>query len=186
MIKLNRVKIAFVILLTLFVLVGCDNSSSPSASAPAAAPTPAKGQLIGSTAPDFTLTDMEGQQVSLSQYRGKIVILNFWATWCPPCREEMPSMEALYQKFKERGFVMLAVNVDENGESAVKKFLQKTPYTFPILLDSDNVAQNLYGVFRFPESFIIDREGIVVEKIIGGRDWSSVGASKMLNFLLNG
>ncbi len=182
--KLSCLKIAIVILLTVFVLAGCDNSSSPSASTPAA--SAAKGQLIGNPAPDFTLTNMTGQKVSLSQYRGKVVVLNFWATWCPPCREEMPSMEALYRKYKDQGLVMLAVNVDESGESAVKKFLQKTPYSFPILLDSENVAQNTYGVFRFPESFIIDREGVIVEKIIGGRDWTSAGASKMLNFLLNG
>ena len=81
---------------------------------------------------------------------------------------------------------MLAVNVDENGKSAVKKFLQKTPYSFPILIDTDHVAQNTYGVFRFPESFIIDRNGIIVDKIIGGRDWTAAGASKMLDFLLNG
>ena len=95
-------------------------------------------------------------------------------------------MEALYQQYKDQGLVMLAVNVDENGEAALKKFLQKSPYSFPILIDSKNVAQSIYGVFRFPESFIIDREGIIVEKIIGGRDWASAGASKMLNFLLNG
>ena len=182
--KLSSIKIAIVILLTVFVLAGCDNSTSPSASTPVA--TVAKGRLIGHVAPDFTLTNIAGQQVSLSQYRGKIVVLNFWATWCPPCREEMPSMEALYQKYKDQGLVMLAVNVDENGESAVKKFLMKTPYSFPILLDSENVAQNIYGVFRFPESFIIDREGVIVEKIIGGRNWLSAGASKMLDFLLNG
>ena len=82
--------------------------------------------------------------------------------------------------------MILAVSVDENGKSAVKKFLQKTPYMFPILLDSENVLQHIYGVFRFPESFIIDRNGVVVEKVIGGRDWTSAGASKMLNFLLNG
>ena len=188
--KLISKKIVIVILLTVFILAGCDNSPSPSPSPSPSTSAPAgsaaKGQLIGNIAPDFTLTNMSGQQVSLSQYRGKVVILNFWATWCPPCREEMPSMEALYQKYTDQGLVILAVNIDENGEPAVRKFLMKTPYSFPILLDSKNVAQNIYGVFRFPESFIIDREGIVVEKIIGGRDWISTGASKMLDFLLNG
>ncbi len=181
---LNSVKFTVFLLLTLLLLSGCDNSTSTTASAPAQVTS--KQGLIGQTAPDFTLKDVSGQKISLSQYRGKVVILNFWATWCPPCREEMPSMEALYQKYKERGLVILAVNVDDNGETAVKKFLHKTPYSFPIVLDTDNVSQHVYGVFRFPESFIIDREGTVVEKIIGGRDWNSSGASKMLDFLLNG
>ena len=96
--QLKRMKIIIVLLLAVFVLTACDNTSSTSTAEKPAA----KEGLIGKTAPDFTLTDMAGQQVSLSQYRGKVVILNFWATWCPPCREEMPSMEALYQKIRIR------------------------------------------------------------------------------------
>ena len=164
--------------LAVFLLIGCDSSTSQQ-------PASKAGQ-VENVAPDFTLTDMQGQQVSLSQFRGKVVILNFWATWCPPCREEMPSMERLYREFESKGLVMLAVNVDKNGKQAVAKFLQKTPHSFPILLDSDNIAQNAYGVFRFPESFIIDRNGIVVEKIIGGRDWMSGSTFKLIKFLLNG
>lgn len=172
------VKFGIVFLLTLLLLAGCDNSTSE--------PQVSKGGLVGNVAPDFTLTDMHGQQVSLSQFRGKVVILNFWATWCPPCREEMPSMERLYRDYQDKGLVMLAVNVDENGKQAVAEFLQKTPHSFPILLDSENVAQNTYGVFRFPESFIIDRNGVVVEKIIGGRNWMSGPTFKVIDFLLNG
>jgi len=159
-------------------LTGCDNSPSE--------PQVSQDGLIGNVAPEFTLTDMQGQKVSLSQFRGKVVIINFWATWCPPCREEMPSMEQLYRDFSAKGLVMLAVNAEENGEQAVTKFLQRTPYSFPILLDKDSIAQNAYGVFRFPESFIIDRNGVVVEKIIGGRDWLSGQTFKLINFLLNG
>ncbi|MEA3544358.1 MAG: TlpA disulfide reductase family protein [Thermodesulfobacteriota bacterium] len=176
--QFHMIKSAVVLLLFTLLLVGCDNSTSES-------PVP-KGGLIGNIAPDFTLTDMEGQPVSLSQFRGKVVILNFWATWCPPCREEMPSMEQLYRENKDQDLVMLAVNVDENGKAAVTKFLKRTPHSFPILLDSENIAQNAYGVFRFPESFIIDRNGIVVEKIIGGRDWMTGSVFKLVNFLLNG
>ena len=172
------IKFVFVFFLTAFLMIGCDNSTSEQ-SVP-------KGGLVGNIAPDFTLTDMQGQQVSLSQFRGKVVIVNFWATWCPPCREEMPSMEKLYRDYQDKGLVMLAVNVDENGKQAVAKFLQRTPHSFPILLDSENVAQNTYGVFRFPESFIIDRNGVVVEKIIGGRDWMTGSVFKLINFLLNG
>jgi len=167
-----------VVLLTIFLLAGCDNSTSEQPLT--------KVNPESKLAADFTLTNMQGEQVSLSQYRGKVVILNFWATWCPPCREEMPSMERLYQKYKDQGLVILAVSADENGKKAVSQFLQKTPYSFPILLDSDNVAQNAYGVFRFPESFIIDRNGMVIKRIIGGRDWLSGSTYELINFLLNG
>ncbi|MDA3903764.1 MAG: TlpA disulfide reductase family protein [Desulfuromusa sp.] len=176
--QFKKIICGIVFLLTVFLLASCDNSTSVQPVSP--------GGLVGKVAPDFTLTDMQGQQVSISQFRGKVVILNFWATWCPPCREEMPSMEKLYRDHQDQGLVMLAVNVEENGKGLVSKFLQKTPYSFPILLDSENTAQNAYGVFRLPESFIIDRNGIVVEKIIGGRDWLSGPTFKLINFLLNG
>ncbi len=173
------IKFGIICLMTVSFLSGCDNSTSePQVSRQVGS--------VGNVAPDFTLTDMHGQKVSLSQFRGKVVVLNFWATWCPPCREEMPSMERLYRKYQDKGLVMLAVNVEENGKQAVENFLQKNPHSFPILLDSENVAQNGYGVFRFPESFIIDRNGVVVEKIIGARDWMSGSTYKLVSFLLNG
>lgn len=171
-------KFGIVLFLTVLLFAGCENSSSEK--------PVAKGGLVGQTAPDFTLTDMQGENVALSQFRGKVVILNFWATWCPPCREEMPSMEQLYRDLESQGLVMLAVNVEKNGKEAVTQFLQKRSYSFPILLDSENVAQNTYGVFRFPESFIIDRNGVVVEKIIGGRNWLSGPTFEVINFLLKG
>ena len=168
-----------VLLLMLFViLAGCDNTEAGS--------KVPNGSLPEQVAADFTLSDMSGQQVSLSQFKGKVVLLNFWATWCPPCREEMPSMERLYNDFREKGLVILAVNVEENGHQVVSKFLQGNPYTFPILLDDKNVATQQYGVFRFPESFLIDRNGNVVEKIIGGRNWLSGPTFKKIKFLLEG
>lgn len=174
----RRVNFGIVFLLTALLFTSCDNSTSQQ---PAS-----QGGLVGKPAPDFTLLDMQGQQVSLSQFRGKVVILNFWATWCPPCRQEMPSMERLYRDFKEKDMVILAVNVDENGKQAVREFLQKMPYSFPILLDSKNIAQNSYGVFRLPESFVIDRNGVVIEKIIGARNWLSGPTFNLIDFLLNG
>ncbi|WP_321372260.1 TlpA disulfide reductase family protein [uncultured Desulfuromusa sp.] len=176
--RFSLLNVVVVLLFTAFLLTGCDNSGSEQ--------PVARGGLVGEVAPDFTLTNMQGEEVTLSQFRGKVVILNFWATWCPPCREEMPSMERLYRDLESKGLVMLAVNVEENGKEAVTQFLQKRSYSFPILLDSENVAQNTYGVFRFPESFIIDRNGIVIEKIIGGRNWLSGPTFKVINFLING
>ncbi len=176
--NLRIIKLGILLIFSILILTGCDKSTSET--------QVPKGGLVGHAAPDFTLIDMHGQKVRLSQFQGKVVVLNFWATGCPPCREEMPSMERLYRDYESQGLVMLAVNVDENGQKAVSQFLKKTPHSFPILLDSENVAQNMYGVFRFPESFIIDRNGVVVEKIIGGRDWMSGTTFKLINFLLNG
>ncbi len=177
--------ISIVLLLALlgggFLLAGCEDNNTATTSAQAGS-----GNLAGQQAPDFTTVNIQGEKVSLSQYRGQVVILNFWATWCPPCKEEMPSMEQLHQTFKDRGLVMLAVNVEENGQEVVSKFLEKTPYSFPILLDEDAKIQNTYGVFRFPETFIIDKNGVVIEKIIGGRDWMRGSTYKTIDFLLNG
>lgn len=128
--------------------------------------------VAGNLAPAFQLEDTNGNQVSLSDLRGKVVLVNFWATWCPPCIEEMPSMETLNKAMAGYDFVMLAINTEENGRNTVADFLKKTPYTFPVLYDDKGVVQKRYGVFKFPESFIVGKDGIVAEKIIGPLDWS--------------
>ncbi|WP_303720555.1 TlpA disulfide reductase family protein [Malonomonas rubra] len=168
------------VLFCLLLLVGCsEQSEQPQGQGNVGT---GKGQL----APNFTLTDMQGKSVSLADMKGKVVLLNFWATWCPPCREEMPSMEMLHRKFKDDGLVILAVNVEENSGPVVQTFLQSNPYTFRILLDGEAKVQNLYKVFQFPETFIIDRNGMVVEKVIGAIDWMGGPAFKLINFLLKG
>ena len=145
-----------------------------------------KSVVVGDLAPDFQLEDTKGNQVSLSDFRGKVVLVNLWATWCPPCIEEMPSMERLNEIMAGDDFVMLAVNTEENGRSVVPAFLQKKPYTFPILYDDKAVVQKLYGVFKFPESFVIRKDGIVAEKIIGPLDWSSIETITYLKNLTKG
>jgi thiol-disulfide isomerase/thioredoxin len=142
--------------------------------------------VAGDLAPDFQLEDTEGNQVSLSGLRGKVVLVNFWATWCPPCIEEMPSMEKLNEVMAGGDFVMLAINTEQNGRSLVPEFLKKSPYTFPILYDDKGVAQQLYGVYKFPESFIVGKDGTVVEKIIGPLNWSSPETIKFLKNLTKG
>jgi len=143
--------------------------------------------VAGNVAPDFQLEDTQGNRISLAKLRGKIVLVNFWATWCPPCIEEMPSMERLYEAMgDDKNFVMLAINTEKNGRSAVAQFLKKTPYTFPILYDDKGTTQENYGVYKFPETFIIGKDGKVIEKIIGPLNWSSPKTIDRLKTLARG
>jgi len=142
--------------------------------------------VAGDVAPDFTLQDTKGKTVTLSELRGKVVMVNFWATWCPPCIEEMPSMERLNKFMAEENFVMLAINTEKDGRTVVPAFLKKTPYDFPILYDDQGTVQQQYGVYKFPESFIVGKDGTVVEKIIGPLDWSSPKTVAYLKSLAKG
>jgi cytochrome c biogenesis protein CcmG/thiol:disulfide interchange protein DsbE len=126
-----------------------------------------------SLAPDFAVPDLAGQAVRLSAFRGQVVLVNLWTTWCPPCREEMPSMERLYQRLKDRGLVLLAVSQDEAGKAAVEPFVRDLGLTFPVLIDPEHQVGDRYRVWGYPESFLIDREGRVAEHIIGPRDWAA-------------
>lgn len=140
----------------------------------------------GSLAPDFTLRDLQDREVRLSQLRGKVVIVNFWATWCPPCKAEMPSMEVLHKTFKDQDLVLLAINVEKDGRRAVNEFLKESPYTFPILFDTESQVQNQYGVFQYPESFIIDRNGVIVRKVIGAVHWTGGDLFNLVRFMIEG
>jgi cytochrome c biogenesis protein CcmG/thiol:disulfide interchange protein DsbE len=111
-------------------------------------------------ASDFTLQTLDGRSVKLSDYRGQVILLNTWASWCPPCRAEMPDLEAYYREHKEDGFVVLAVN-DEESASTVANFIQAQGFTFPVLLDPDGKVMSQYGVRGLPTSFFIDRNGMV-------------------------
>ncbi len=136
-------------------------------------------------APDFTFPDVNGKLVSLSQYRGKIVFLNIWATWCGPCRIEMPAMEKLYNKFKRKDLVILAVSIDSQGESVVKPFIKELGITFPILLSVDGSIQNTYRVNALPSSFIINKSGLIVAQVIGARDWFGPKTIETFEYLLS-
>lgn len=128
-------------------------------------PAPQEGFL----APDFELVTLEGEIVSLSNLRGKIVLVNFWASWCPPCRSEMPAMQKIYQEHGPDDFVILAVNNTRRDTlSDVENFVTEQGLTFPILLDSNGQVSSLYQVHSLPTSFFIDRDGIIYEIIIGG------------------
>jgi peroxiredoxin len=135
-------------------------------------------------APDFTLPDVEGRPVRLRELRGKLVFLNFWATWCPPCRLEMPSMERLYQTFKETEFAMLAVSIDRQGVEAVKPFVEELQLTFPALLDQKSEVARQYGLRGLPSTYLIDPEGRLIGAAVGGRDWHSTEAKALIAGLL--
>lgn len=127
---------------------------------------------IGRPAPDFTLPRLNGESVSLHDYREKIIFLNFWATWCLPCRKEMPSMEKLYQTLKGEPFEILAVSIDSSGADVVAPFMADYQLSFPALLDTDAIVMRRYNVNNIPQTFIIDKEGVIVSKFIGSRDWA--------------
>ena len=128
-------------------------------------PSPRQGFL----APDFSLSTLGGDPITLSQLRGKPVLINFWASWCPPCRTEMPAIQNVYDEFKDQGFVVLAVNTtyqDNLGDATT--FAQNRKLTFPILLDQAGDAANLYEVRALPSTYFIDADGIIQEVVVGG------------------
>ncbi|MEW6739417.1 MAG: peroxiredoxin family protein [Nitrospirota bacterium] len=138
------------------------------------------------SAPDFTLNDINGKKVNLSEFRGKAVLLNFWATWCGPCRAEMPSLNNLYNEYKDKGLVVLAVSVDAS-EKPVKSFARELKLTFPVLMDKDKaVSFDEYAVLGLPTTFLIDRNGVVIEKIMGEREWDSPQMKEKILKLLGG
>jgi peroxiredoxin len=111
-------------------------------------------------APDFTLKSLSGENVKLSELRGQVVLINFWASWCGPCRQEMPLLDQMYQKYGELGFTLLGVNVEQDSGDA-QRMLHDTPVTFPILFDTQNVVSKLYDVTAMPSTVIVDRDGNV-------------------------
>ena len=124
-------------------------------------------------APTFELPDINGKKISLSDFKGKVVLLNFWATWCDPCKAEMPSLNNLYAAFKNEGFVVLAVSIDPS-EKPVKSFVSEKGVSFPVLMDPEKeVYFDQYAVFAMPTSFLIDRKGMIAEKFMGERVWDS-------------
>ena len=134
-------------------------------------------------AKDFTLEDLKGSAVSLRDFEGKVIFLNFWATWCPPCRIEMLDMEKLWQKFKDEGFVILAVDIRE-GREKVSSFIKENGSTFPVLLDFTGEVGYSYGIRGYPTTYLVDPEGMIIGGAVGARDWASDDAFKLIEHLL--
>ena len=140
---------------------------------------------VGYLAPDFTLPSLDGQTVRLSDFRGKkAILLNFWATWCAPCRLEMPTIDKAYQEYKSRGLEILAVSLDAGSNSVVKNFMQELKLDFPVLLDPNMEVLRLYRQFSIPATFLIDKQGIVRHRELGYRDWTDPESRRLLEAIV--
>lgn len=139
---------------------------------------------IGDEAPNFLLKDLEGFHVTLDQFRGKVVLLNFWATWCGPCRVEMPAMEQLYRTFSRKDFEILAVSTDPQGPAVTKPFQQEMGFTFPVLHDANFQIGLRYGARTLPMTFLIDRHGIIQKRVFGARDWNTPEGRRLVQSLI--
>lgn len=142
---------------------------------------------VGSEAPDFTGVNIAtGDTVGLDHYRGDVVLLNIWATWCPPCRAEMPSLERLHRDLGTRGLRIVAVSIDHADQKIVSDFVQEVGITFDILHDRKGRVETIYQTTGVPESFVIDRHGVIVKKEIGAIEWDHPSRKVLLEWLLSG
>ena len=139
---------------------------------------------VGAPAPDFILKDMKGKTWTLSELKGQVVFVNFWATWCPPCRDEMPSMQRLYDKMPKDKFKMLAI-LNRDSRANADTFTKKLGITMPILDDQANNIGQLYGLTGLPETFIVDKQGVMREKFIGPARWDSPEFIQMMMRYIN-
>jgi len=150
LLKITTIVLILAVAFSSSLLAGCSNS----------------GPEIGKTAPDFTLKGLDGQEVSLSDFRGKPVLLNFWASWCGPCLIEMPFLQVIYEKWTGKGLVLLAVNLQEDP-AKVKEFIDDAGYTFPVLLAPGNKVPLSYNIRGIPATFFIDADGVIRDIKIG-------------------
>jgi cytochrome c biogenesis protein CcmG/thiol:disulfide interchange protein DsbE len=160
-------KLFFLVPILLVLTTSCYHGSRP--------------KRVGEVAPDFSLQD-SAQKITLNQFRGQVVVLNFWATWCPPCVEELPSLMSMQERARRRGVVVLGISIDVD-EDAYHRFLKQRTVNFLTVRDPERKVAQLYGVHGWPETYIIDRQGLVRRKIIGPVDWTSSDVLDLLNKL---
>ena len=144
----------------------------------------AKKSSVGYFAPSFKLRNIKGNYESLESYRGEVVVLNFWATWCAPCRIEMPSFEKLYRRYRSEGVTVLAITLDKNSENKIKSFVDEYGLSFPILLDEKGEVERLYPSMTIPFTYIIDRQGRIVARVDGAKNWESSETFEAIEYLL--
>ena len=144
------------------------------------------GSEVGERVPEYSAERLSGGEVSLSDYRGKVVLVNIWATWCGPCRVEMPPIQKSYERYRDEGFTVLAVAVDAGPghREKVARFVQELDLTFPVLLDPEGRITRLLRTVGVPETFVLDREGRIVKRLIGATDWSSAAHRTLIEELL--
>ena len=153
------------IVITMFALSACSKQQSSQ--------VPAAPVAENAPAPMISVATMDGSTLALSSLKGKVVVLNFWATWCPPCREEIPSMMKLNERMTGKPFQMVCVSIDDGGKAAVEEFFKSSGFHLPAYLDLNGAGAKTYGLTGVPESYIINKKGVLVKKVIGGLDWSS-------------
>ena len=153
-----------VILTLVLLLASCSAGPEPlDGKSPA---VPVKGTQINNLAPDFQLQSLDGQTISLSDLRGKPVLINFWASWCPPCREEMPYLQEIYEEWTDKGLVVLAINIGESSSTA-EEFIQSYNLSFTVLLDTEQDIAQRYNITGIPTTLFVDKDGIIQDKVIG-------------------
>jgi thiol-disulfide isomerase/thioredoxin len=178
-----RVSVSAVIISAILALFlpGCQQDSHSSG---ATAIANEEAPRIGYLAPNFRLTNLHGEEVSMASLEGKVVLVNFWATWCGPCRDEMPSMETLYHDYKGKGFEILAISSDMDGAPAVQPFVKKLGLSYPILLDTDFRVDDKYLIQSVPTTVLVDKNGFITRRVVGGRNWSNPESRDLIEKLL--
>ncbi len=171
--------ISLVLWMVLLLLLGCEQTKSKQ-SIPKSIP---EGPRVGFRAPGFAVPTLDGQSQSLVDYRGKVIMINFWATWCIPCRVEMPSMENLYEKYRGKGFEILAVSGGES-RSVVQPFIENLKLSFPILLDEQFEVHDKYQVSAIPSTFLVDKSGVITHRFFGAMDWNNDQSMELIGKLI--
>ncbi len=198
-VRVSGMVVALVLVVAAMVLLARQGASPPppQETARVEQPTPEEGgdalfrgmrflkQVKRVKAPGIFLKTLDGQNHTLEQFAGKVVLVNFWATWCLPCVREMPSMERLYRSYKGRGLEILAISLDQGNEQEVRDFVKKLELTFPIVLDPGHEAKALYKVLGLPTTYLIDRRGRVVGYGMGPREWDAEAAYALVGHLLD-
>jgi len=178
------VRVVFISLLMIGVIIlSCGKKDTPGDKTEEIKKT-REGISEGEIASDFTLKDLKGMEVNLKEFRGKVVLLNFWATWCSPCRIEIPSMVELNKKYKDRGLEIIGVNLDKLGKSEVEKFSLEHKINFRVLLNPSGSVASLYGVVVLPTTVFLDRDGKIKGRISGALDWTAEANLNTIETLL--